>query len=103
MPGQELLVDPDPADGAMVAWLGVQRLLLGGEGVEQHGPPTYSSDRLTGECRGVVAGELPDVGRRPSGDLGDHRRNRCRLAAPVVRVVLEEALDLPGRQDPAQA
>src|SRR5512142_915426 len=35
MPGQERLVDPDPADAAMVAGVGVQRLLLGAEGVEQ--------------------------------------------------------------------
>jgi hypothetical protein len=35
MPGQELVVDADPADGAMVARVGVQRLFLGGEGVEQ--------------------------------------------------------------------
>src|SRR5438067_2836411 len=35
MPGQELVVEPDPADRAMVAGVGVQRLLLRGEGVEQ--------------------------------------------------------------------
>src|SRR3989442_14577304 len=35
MPGQELVVDPDPVDGAMVAWVGLQRLFLRGEGVEQ--------------------------------------------------------------------
>jgi hypothetical protein len=58
---------------------------------------------LSGEGRGVIAGELPDVGRRPSGDLGDRQGNRCRFAAPVVRIILEEALDLPGQQDPAQA
>src|SRR3954464_6377285 len=35
MPRQELLVDPDPSDGAMGAGIGVQRLLLRGECVEQ--------------------------------------------------------------------
>src|SRR6201995_2705837 len=35
VPGQEFAVDPGPADGAMIAWVRVQRLLGGGEGVEQ--------------------------------------------------------------------
>src|SRR3954454_6058809 len=35
MPGQELVVDPEPAYVAVIAWVGVQRLFLRGEGVEQ--------------------------------------------------------------------
>src|SRR3954453_15915842 len=35
MPGQELLVDPEPAYVAVIARVGVQRRLLRGEGVEQ--------------------------------------------------------------------
>jgi hypothetical protein len=35
MPDQELVVDPDPADVAVIARVGVQCLFLRGEGVEQ--------------------------------------------------------------------
>src|SRR3954465_1743121 len=35
MPRQEPVVEPHPADAAMVARVGVQRLFLRGEGVEQ--------------------------------------------------------------------
>jgi hypothetical protein len=35
MPGKELVVDAEPADRAMIARVGVQRLLLRGERVEQ--------------------------------------------------------------------
>src|SRR5258708_25640490 len=35
MPDEELVVEPDPADVAVIGRVGVQRLLLRGEGVEQ--------------------------------------------------------------------
>jgi hypothetical protein len=38
MPGEKSVVDTAPADGPMVTRVGVQRLLLGGEGVEQREP-----------------------------------------------------------------
>src|SRR6516164_7950478 len=50
------------------------------------------------ERGGVVTCELLDTARRRAGDFGDDWRYRCCFAAPVVRVVLEEAVDLPGRQ-----
>src|SRR5262249_3632738 len=56
-----------------------------------------------GERLGVVAGEKHDVGGRPAGDLGDRGGDGRRLPAPVVRVVLEHALDLPRRQDALHA
>src|SRR5215467_7423595 len=56
-----------------------------------------------GERLSVVAGEKHDVGGRPAGYLGDRGGDGRRLPAPVVRVVLEQALDLPGRQDALQA
>jgi hypothetical protein len=58
---------------------------------------------LAGECGCVVACELLDTAWRRAGDLGDCWRYRCRFAAPVVRVVLEEAVDLPGRQQSPDA
>ena len=55
-----------------------------------------------GECRGVVARELADVPWRPAGNLSDRRGDCCCLPAPVMRVVLQQALDLPGWQEPLQ-
>ena len=46
---------------------------------------------------------MHDVGWGPAGDLGDRGGDGRCLPAPVVRVVLEQALDLPGRQDAPQA
>jgi Tetracyclin repressor-like, C-terminal domain len=57
---------------------------------------------LAGECLGVVVGELPDVCGWLAGDLGD-RGGDCCFPAPVVCVVLQQALDLPWRQDALQA
>ena len=54
-------------------------------------PPVSGGERL-----GVVAGEKHDVGWGPAGDLGDRGGDGRCLPAPVVRVVLEQALDLPG-------
>ena len=46
--------------------------------------------------------ELLDVDCGPAGDLSDRGRDcRC-LPAPVVRVVLQEVLDLPRWQDALQ-
>jgi hypothetical protein len=57
---------------------------------------------LAGECLGVVVGELLDVCGWLAGDLGD-RGGDCCFPAPVVCVVLQQALDLPWRQDVLQA
>jgi hypothetical protein len=54
-------------------------------------PPLSGGERL-----GAVAGEKHDVGWGPAGDLGDRGGDGRWLPAPVVRVVLEQALDLPG-------
>ena len=48
MPSQELVVDPGPSDGAMIARVGVQRLFLGGEGVEQGEAVMRSSTAVSG-------------------------------------------------------
>jgi hypothetical protein len=88
MPGQDFVVDPDPADSAMVARVGVQRLFHGGEGVEQgesglavdvlvvpreqeldrYGDPSYRLDQLL-----VCEEPATEDG---SGDPGFDRRQR---------------------------
>jgi len=65
--------------------------------------PGQNPCRSAGECWGVVVRELADIAWRDAGDLSDRRGDFSRLPAPVVCVVLQKALDLPGGQDPVQA
>jgi hypothetical protein len=53
--------------------------------------------RWRAERGGVIAREAEDVPRLVPGQLPDGVVDLARLAAPVVRVVLEEAVHLPRR------
>src|SRR4051794_15554217 len=61
--------------------------------------PRYpgASDLSGAESPGAVASEPGDVPRPLAREVADGRRDLRRLAAPVVRVVLDEAVRLPRR------